>query len=267
MVNALSRLNNLTELIITSWLDEPTNLHIVFPRSSFLKLRFRRDRADPDSLPIQFDLSEHQSLQSLDFAGMGSTSENSSRFLRSFFDSLRVNRTLENLDLEDVYMDENVAQMMFCALEDNQSLSKLNISIPQWEVSKIFEIIQRYFQSNCGRLEWLKINGFGGSIGNPVPFFETLAINRHLKFLWIYEVEHAKDITHDSLKKKLQSNGSLVQVLFRSRVWEEPFLQANRQSFLFEIKSSLFFKFRQLSTDLNMYREIFSFAGFNHQDK
>jgi hypothetical protein len=266
VLDKLSKLNILTDLTIISWFDDPLSLRIVFPRLSFLKLCFRKDHAESDSLPAQFNLHEHQSLRSLAISGMGSTSVYSSPFFSHLFESLRVNTTLENLDLEGIEIDENLAQIMFSVLEENRDLSKLNICLREMEVSEIFEIIQRYLESNCGRLEWLKVYCSGGIVRQPVSFFESMVVNRHLKFLWVDEVELEDEISQDVLKEKSKSSVSLVQVRFRGREWEEKFLQFNRQLFLSEIKASLFFKFWQWNTDMQMYREIFSFAGLDHQD-
>jgi hypothetical protein len=225
VLEALYRLNLLTQLTIRSSFDDSSNLRIVFPRLTVMKMRFVRKHTDPDFVPVHFDLHDHQTLSWLTVCGMGSNSVISSPFFHSLFEGLRANTTLENLDLEGVDIDEKLARIMFSALEENQYLSKLNIHLRETEVSKPFEVIEQYLESNCGRLEWLKICGRAGVLENPVSFFESLAVNYHLKFLWIDEVEHSEQISTEIFKEKFQTNNSLVHVRFIGEEWEEIFFQ------------------------------------------
>jgi hypothetical protein len=197
-------------------------------------------------------------VRSLEFLG-GGPSTISSDFFHSLFESLRINTSLENLDFQGIDMDEHFARNLFSALAENQHLSKLRICIKVTKVSEVFEIIEHYLQSSNGGLEWFRIYGCGGEIRNAASFLESLTVNRHLRFLWVDKVRHKEQITIESFKEKFQANRSLVQVRFPGIEGEEIFLESNGQSFLSEIKSLLCFRFRHLSTDLNMYREILAF--------
>jgi hypothetical protein len=182
--------------------------------------------------------------------------------LSTLIEDLKTNCSLEFLEIQNDLHGEMLLHL-FDFLKFNQTLSRLIIRV---HVSKglddLHEALSSYLEANTGVLELLEIESERSMRRASIPFPKALlnnfATNKHLRScdfgLINYKIDQKMAIN------TLNINQSLVKI-FTQVLSRAEFIHRNREHYLSEIRISTLFKFRSTCDEVNLFREIFSFAS------